>query len=83
MEAFQDPRVYLAAEVGFGLKPCCILERENAGRRGVFGTMHIGIGNNLSYGGNCNTPIHIDLIMKKPTCIVDSHYVYKDGVLCE
>lgn len=83
LEAFQDPRVYLAAEVGFGLNPAASLSGRMLEDEGVFGTMHIGIGNNLSYGGNCNTPIHIDLIMKKPTCIVDGHYVYKDGVLCE
>ena len=48
---------------------------------GVLGTMHIGIGNNLSYGGSCDTPVHIDLIMKCPTCIVDGTCVMKDGKL--
>ncbi len=81
LAAFKDPRVYLAAEVGFGLNPAASLSGRMLEDEGVYGTMHIGIGNNLAYGGNCNTPIHIDLIMKQPTCIVDDHYVYKDGVL--
>lgn len=81
LAAFNDPRVYLAAEVGFGLNPAASLSGRMLEDEGVYGTMHIGIGNNLAYGGNCNTPIHIDLIMKQPTCIVDDHYVYKDGVL--
>ncbi len=81
LAAFNDPRVYLAAEVGFGLNPAASLSGRMLEDEGVYGTMHIGIGNNLAYGGSCNTPIHIDLIMKQPTCIVDDHYVYKDGEL--
>ena len=48
---------------------------------GVLGTMHIGIGNNLSYGGTYSEIARIDLIMKNPTCVVDGHYVIKDGKL--
>ena len=81
LAAFNDPRVYLAAEVGFGLNPAASLSGRMLEDEEVYGTMHIGIGNNLAYGGSCNTPIHIDLIMKQPTCIVDDHYVYKDGEL--
>ena len=81
LAAFNDPRVCLAAEVGFGLNPAASLSGRMLEDEGVYGTMHIGIGNNLAYGGSCNTPIHIDLIMKQPTCIVDDHYVYKDGEL--
>lgn len=81
LAAFNDPRVYLAAEVGFGLNSAASLSGRMLEDEGVYGTMHIGIGNNLAYGGSCNTPIHIDLIMKQPTCIVDDHYVYKDGEL--
>lgn len=81
LEGFGDDRVYLVAEVGFGLNPAGRLSGRMLEDEGVLGTMHIGIGNNLSYGGSCDTPIHIDLIMKEPTCIVDGHYVYKDGEL--
>ena len=78
---FDDPRVYLVAEVGFGLNPAASLSGRMLEDEGVYGTMHIGIGNNLAYGGTCRTPIHIDLILKNPTCLVDDHYVYKDGIL--
>lgn len=81
LASYRDPRVYLVAEVGFGLNPAAHLSGRMLEDEGVFGTMHIGIGNNLSYGGTNNTPVHIDLIMKNPTCIVDGHYVYKDGQL--
>lgn len=78
---FHDPRVYLAAEVGFGLNPASHLSGRMLEDEGVLGTMHIGIGNNLSYGGSCATPVHIDLIMKQPTCVVDGRCVIKDGKL--
>lgn len=81
LAGFHDKRVYLAAEVGFGLNPAGTLSGRMLEDEGVMGTMHIGIGNNLSYGGTCNTPVHIDLIMKKPTCHVDGKCVIKDGVL--
>lgn len=81
LKSYNDPRVYLVAEVGCGLNPAGHLSGRMLEDEGMLGTMHIGIGNNLSYGGTNNTPVHIDLIMKKPTCVVDGHYVYKDGIL--
>jgi len=81
LEGYNDPRVYLVAEVGFGLNPEGHLSGRMLEDEGVLGTMHIGIGNNIAYGGTNNTPVHIDLIMKQPTCMVDGHYIYKDGIL--
>ncbi len=83
LASFNDKRVYLAAEVGFGLNPAGRLSGRMLEDEGVLGTMHIGIGNNLSYGGACDTPVHIDLIMKCPTCIVDGVCVMKDGKLAK
>lgn len=81
LASFHDDRVYVVAEVGFGLNPAGHLSGRMLEDEGVMGTMHIGIGNNLSYGGTNNTPVHIDLILKDPTCMVDGTYVYKDGAL--
>lgn len=81
LASFHDERVYLVAEVGFGMNQGASLSGRMLEDEGVFGTIHIGIGNNLSYGGSCDTPIHIDMIMNCPTCTVDSKLVYKDGKL--
>lgn len=81
LASFNDKRVYLVAEVGFGLNPASHLSGRMLEDEGVMGTMHIGIGNNLAYGGTNNTPTHIDCILKNPTCEVDGHFVYKDGKL--
>jgi len=76
-----DGRVFMIAEIGFGMNTGASISGRMLEDEGVFGTMHIGIGNNLSYGGDNATPIHIDLIMKKPTYVVDGKMIYKDGVI--
>lgn len=81
LRAMNDDRVFLVAEIGFGMNTGASISGRMLEDEGVFGTMHIGIGNNLSYGGDNATPIHIDLIMKQPTYIVDGKTIYKDGVI--
>lgn len=78
-----DPRVYLIAEIGFGLNPLSKLCGRMLVDEGTLGTMHIGIGNNLSYGGNNDIPSHIDMIMLTPTCTIDGKLIMKDGVIQE
>lgn len=78
-----DGRVFLVAEIGFGMNAGASISGRMLEDEGVFGTLHIGIGNNLSYGGDNATPIHIDLIMKKPTYIVDGKTIYQDGFIID
>jgi leucyl aminopeptidase (aminopeptidase T) len=81
LRGMNDGRVFLVAEIGFGMNTGASISGRMLEDEGVFGTLHIGIGNNLSYGGDNATPIHIDLIMKKPTYIVDGKMIYQDGVI--
>lgn len=74
-----DPGVYNIAELGIGLNPSCrfiglMLEDE-----GVFGSVHIGIGTSINLGGTLKAASHYDLIMTKPTVVVDGRTVLKDG----
>lgn len=74
-----DPGVYNIAELGIGLNPNCrfiglMLEDE-----GVFGSVHIGIGTSINLGGNVKAASHYDLIMTKPTLLVDGRTILKDG----
>jgi len=67
------------AEIGIGTNPKArlignILEDEK-----VFGTIHIALGNNLSYGGSVDVPLHIDGIILKPTLEADGEVLIKDG----
>lgn len=79
LHSYQDERVFFAAEIGVGMNPASALSGRMLEDEGTYGTMHIGIGNNLSYGGTCNTPVHIDLIMKNATACVDGRYICRDG----
>ncbi|MCS7135216.1 MAG: aminopeptidase [Candidatus Aenigmarchaeota archaeon] len=70
----------IIAEVGIGTNPKAkiignVLEDEK-----VFGTMHIALGNNVSFGGKNKVQFHQDGIITKPTLIVDGKTIIKDGV---
>ncbi|MFQ5952716.1 MAG: aminopeptidase, partial [Candidatus Omnitrophota bacterium] len=61
------PKAYMVAELGIGLNPKAkvignVLEDEK-----VRGTVHIALGNNLSYGGDNDVPLHLDGVITKPT----------------
>ena len=67
------------AELGIGTNPNAkiignILEDEKA-----FGTVHIALGNNMSFGGKVDVPLHVDGIILKPTVEVDGKVLIKDG----
>lgn len=79
LAAKNDSGVYNIAELGCGLNPACkfcgfMLEDE-----GVHGTVHIGIGTNITLGGNLKAACHYDLIMKHPTLIADSVTILRNG----
>lgn len=78
-ESKNDPLVYNVAEMGVGLNPrCsfigCMLEDE-----GVYGSVHIGTGTNITLGGNTKAACHYDLIMTGATIVADGRVVLKDG----
>ncbi len=77
-----DPLVYNIAEIGIGLNPKCrfcgiMLEDE-----GVFGSVHIGIGTNITLGGNIKAACHYDLIMTGATIVADGRTVLDGGRPC-
>ena len=76
-----DPMVYNIAELGIGLNPKCrfigfMLEDE-----GVYGSVHIGIGTNITLGGTVKAACHYDLIMRGATVIADGRVILWDGQL--
>lgn len=63
------------AELGIGTndrasRPDNILESEK-----IFGTIHIALGDNSSFGGTVRTPFHQDFVFFKPTVTL----IYKNG----
>ncbi len=76
-----DKNVYNVAEVGVGLNPECKFTGSMLEDEGVFGSLHIGVGTNITLGGIIKAPCHYDLIMTKSTLIADGITILKDGEL--
>ncbi|MGD8230005.1 MAG: aminopeptidase [Desulfobacteraceae bacterium] len=47
----------------------------------VFGTAHFALGNNISFGGTTDVPIHLDGVLRAPTVAVDGRRVMEQGRL--
>jgi leucyl aminopeptidase (aminopeptidase T) len=81
MLAKVGPDAFKLAELGIGTNPNCkitgiVLEDEK-----VLGTVHFAFGNDLSYNGKNDVPIHLDGVLKKPTIVVDGFLLMKNGEL--
>ena len=81
LKSWNDPKVYNVAELGVGLNPKSIMQGLMLEDEGVFGTVHIGIGTNITLGGNVKASIHYDLIMWEPTVELDGRIVLERGSL--
>lgn len=71
LEATRDPMVYNVAELGIGLNPKAKMIGVMTQDQGVYGTCHIGVGSNITWGGNIKAATHFDLIMYKPKLELD------------
>jgi leucyl aminopeptidase (aminopeptidase T) len=80
LKSRNDPKVYNVAELGVGLNPKSIMQGIMLEDEGVFGTVHIGIGTNITLGGSVKAAIHYDLIMWEPTVELDGRIVLERGV---
>lgn len=78
-QAKNDPNVYNIAELGIGLNPECTFVGAMLEDEGVYGSVHFGIGTNITLGGHTKAACHYDLIMKHATVIADGKVVLKDG----
>lgn len=47
----------------------------------AYGTFHIGMGDNRSFGGSVSSPLHMDMIFEAPTITVDGREIVREGVL--
>lgn len=67
------------AEIGIGLNPMCRrngdFEEEKKGR----GNVHIALGDNIFYGGDVRSPVHMDMVLYHPTVTLDDRTVVEGG----
>lgn len=79
LKSRNDPMVYNVAELGVGLNPKCILQGIMLEDEGVYGSVHIGIGTNITLGGNVKAAIHYDLLMWQATIELDGKIILENG----
>lgn len=76
-----DERALTVAEFGVGLNPLARLCGKMLEDEGTLGTVHIGLGSNWGIGGASAVPFHLDMVIKKPTVILDGNTIIENGLL--
>lgn len=69
------------AEFGIGLNPECLLNGDFEEEKKARGTVHVAIGANVSYGGTTYSPVHMDMVIYKPTVKIDGKLIVENGVI--
>jgi len=67
------------AELGIGTNPKAKLIGVTLEDEKVYETVHIALGNNVSWGGDSDIDFHDDGIVVRPTLIMDGEILIKDG----
>jgi leucyl aminopeptidase (aminopeptidase T) len=67
------------AEFGIGLNPMSRRNGDFEEEKKARGYVHIALGDNIFYGGDVYSPIHIDMVIYNPTVALDDTIVVKNG----
>lgn len=73
----------ILGELGIGLNPEANLCGVMLVDEGCRGTVHFGFGSNSTIGGTNSAPMHLDMVIKDPTLIIDNKTVIEDGRILE
>jgi leucyl aminopeptidase (aminopeptidase T) len=76
-----DKNAYAVAELGIGTNDAARISGRVLEDEKVLGTAHIAFGNNKSYGGYIDVPIHLDGVFHRPDIIADGKKIIKNGKL--
>lgn len=79
IEELDDPAAYNIAEVGVGTHPRARLSGEPLEDERIYGSCHIGIGTNISFGGQVRAKWHVDANVLNATIEVDGRRILEDG----
>lgn len=80
LTSFNDPNIYMVAELGIGLNPKAILTGKSyLEDESAINTCHFGFGSNMSQGGNIVAAGHFDAMIKSPTIVINGEIIIKGG----
>ena len=77
LEGTDDPNAYTVAEFGIGLNPESQLRGVIMEDEGALGTVHMALGNNLAMGGENSADIHLDMVQRDPTIMLDGRVIMR------
>jgi len=81
LNSLKDKRVLNLAELGIGTHPKARITGKILEDEKILGTAHIALGNNTTYGGKCNVPLHLDGVITKPNIFIDGKAIMRQGKL--
>ncbi len=68
------------AEIGFGFNKKSEITGHMLCDEGAYGCVHFGFGSNYTVGGKNKIDFHIDMILKKPTVLIDNKIILKNNI---
>ncbi|MGQ0571065.1 MAG: aminopeptidase [Armatimonadota bacterium] len=68
-----------AAELALGTNPACRLIPKSREIKKRLGQAHVALGDNLSLAGLVESAIHLDIILLRPTVVLDDRVILDDG----
>lgn len=67
------------AEIGIGLNPLSRRNGDFEEEKKARGNVHIAIGDNVFYGGDVRSPVHMDMVIYQPNVVMDQETVVEAG----
>lgn len=67
------------AEIAIGLNPCSLKNGEFTEEKKAYGNSHIAVGDNTYFGGDVVSNVHMDMVIRKPTILMDGIDFVRDG----
>jgi len=69
------------AEIGIGLNPKSLRNGDFEEEKKARGNVHVAIGDNTAYGGTVKSSVHMDMVIYRPTVVMDGHRIVDSGTV--
>ena len=83
IDGYHDSRAYAISHIGWGLNAACTWDVDLPGigmdGRAHYGNVLFSMGPDTEFGGDNDTPCHLDLPMRNCTLFLDGQVIVEDG----